>query len=155
MGNPRKCRFIYSGNRIPTTYAWLPWVASDTWRSHSHSQASGVSGVFCKWVVLEQRTGASKKSTPFLTPLEPDFPEPPQTPFWNHPIPLLNLARTSPEPPPNQAQIHKISQIEGFEPWDPSHVKERAKICRKLKSRASGTEMASSYGQITVLRPQI
>ena len=49
----------------------------------------------------------------------------------------------------------KINQIEGFEPWDLSHVKERAKICRKLQSRASGTVWASSYGQITVLKPRI
>ena len=57
--------------------------------------------------------------------------------------------------PRNHPQIHKINQIEGFEPWDPSHEKERAKICRKLKSRASETVWASSYGQITVLKPRI
>ena len=33
----------------------------------------------------------------------------------------------TPEPPPNHPQIHKINQIEGFEPWDPSHEKERTK----------------------------
>ena len=60
-------------------------------------------------------------------------------------------ARMDPEPNPNHAQIHKINQIEGFEPWDPSHKKERAKICRTLKSRASETVWASSYGQITDL----
>ena len=49
---------------------------------------------------------------------------------------------------PDHAQIHKINQIEGFEAWDPSHEKERAKIRRKLKSIASGTVWASSYGQI-------
>ena len=52
----------------------------------------------------------------------------------------------------NQPQKYKINQIEGFEQWDPSHEKERAKICRKLTSRASETVWASSYGQITVLR---
>ena len=29
------------------------------------------------------------------------------------------------------------------------------KICRKLKSRASETFLASSYGQITILKPDI
>ena len=56
--------------------------------------------------------------------------------------------RMDPEPHPNNAQIHKIYQIEGFEHWDPSHEKERAKICRNLKSRASETVLASSYDQI-------
>ena len=31
------------------------------------------------------------------------------------------------DPPPNRPQIDKTYQIEGFEPWDPSHEKERAK----------------------------
>ena len=59
------------------------------------------------------------------------------------------------DPPRNRPQSDKIIQIEGFEAWDPSHEKEREKICRKLKSRASETVWASSYGQITVLRPRI
>ena len=50
---------------------------------------------------------------------------------------------------------HQVNQIEGFEPWDPSHEKERAKVYRKLKSRASETVWASSYGQITILEPEI
>ena len=48
----------------------------------------------------------------------------------------------------------KNNQIEGFETWDPSHEKERAKICRMSKSRASGTACASSYSQIIVLKPR-
>ena len=52
-------------------------------------------------------------------------------------------------------ELTKINQIGGFEPWDLSHEKERAKICRKLKSRASGNVWASSYGQITVMKPRI
>ena len=67
---------------------------------------------------------------------------------------LTHHTRTSPEPLPNHAQSYKIIQIEGFEPWDPSHEKERTKICRKLKSRASETVWASSYGRITVLKPK-
>ena len=51
-------------------------------------------------------------------------------------------------------RINKISQIEGFEPWDTSHEKERANVCQKLKSRASETVSASSYGQINVLEPE-
>ena len=50
---------------------------------------------------------------------------------------------------------HQVNQIEAFEPWDPSHENERAKICRKLKSRASETVWASSYGQITFLEPEM
>ena len=74
---------------------------------------------------------------------------------WMDPGWTLNRPRTHLEPTPNHAQIHKINQIAGFEPWDPSHQKERAKICRKLKSRASETFWASSYGQITCLEPEI
>ena len=80
--------------------------------------------------------------------------EPPldhQTPPDTSPTPPRHL----PEAPQNQPQKYKIDQIEGFEPWDPSHEKERAKKCRKLKSRASGTVWASSYGQITVSKPRI
>ena len=49
----------------------------------------------------------------------------PQTP----PDTSRHLPET-PETPRNQPQKYKINQIEGFEPWDPSHEKERAKICR-------------------------
>ena len=70
---------------------------------------------------------------------------------WNSPPYVAHIfAKTHPV-----ARIHKINQIKGFEPWDLSHVKERAKICRKLKSRASETVWASSYGRITVLKPRI
>ena len=74
---------------------------------------------------------------------------------WNHPEPLPEASWSHPGKTPRTSQkhleIHKIYQIEGFGLWDPSHEKERANIGRKLKSRASGTVRASSYGQITVL----
>ena len=75
-------------------WGWLQWGVSDARRSHSHShsQASGPSRVFCKWVVLEHPTGASEVLLTCLAPLEPTFPEPPRTPSWNH-------LRTTPEPP--------------------------------------------------------
>ena len=73
-----------------------------------------------------------------------DPPDPPR----NHP---KNQHKTTPK---LQVSL-KINQLEGFEPWDPSHEKERAKICRKLKSRASGTVWASSYSQIIVLKSRI
>ena len=59
------------------------------------------------------------------------------------------------DPPRKRPQIDKIIQIGGFEAWDPSHEKERAKICRKLESRASETVWASSYGQITDLESNL
>ena len=53
-----------------------------------------------------------------------------------------------------QPQKYKINPFERFEHCDASHKKERAKVCRKLKSRASETVWASSYGQTTVLKPR-
>ena len=60
------------------------------------------------------------------------------------------LAEDEAQRPPTQPK-----RKGGFEPCDPSHEKERAKICRKLKSRASETFLASNYGQITILKPEI
>ena len=68
---------------------------------------------------------------------------------------LPEQPRNRPKTPPDKKTKRKINLIEGFGPRDPSHEKERAKICRKLKSRASETLWASSYGQIIVLRPRI
>ena len=78
-------------------------------------------------------------------------PEPLQNHSGTTPEPLRNHSGTTLEPTQKRLQIYKINKIEGFEPWDPSREKERAKICRKLKSRASETVWASSYGQITDL----
>ena len=70
---------------------------------------------------------------------------------WMDPGWTVDGRQMDPRPPRKQPQMYKINQIEGFEPWDPSHEKERANIYRKLKSRASETVWASSYGQITDL----